>query len=78
MSNITLFNFEGSPVRVSIDEKGEPWFVAKDVAEALGATWNGDARVQHVPDRWRRVTSDVTLLFFARLRPLYLHETTVG
>ena len=35
MSEITLFNFEGSQVRVSLDEKGEPWFVAKDVCELL-------------------------------------------
>ena len=36
MSEITLFNFEGSQVRVSLDEKGEPWFVVKDVCVVLG------------------------------------------
>lgn len=36
MSAITLFNFEGSQVRVSMDAKGEPWFVAKDICEVLG------------------------------------------
>ena len=36
MSDITLFNFEGSQVRVSMGEKGEPWFVAKDICEVLG------------------------------------------
>ena len=30
--------FEGNEVRVLRDEKGEPWFVAKDVAETLGYT----------------------------------------
>jgi prophage antirepressor-like protein len=35
MSNITLFNFEGSQVRVSLDAKGEPWFVAKDICVAF-------------------------------------------
>ena len=53
MSDISLFNFEGSQVRVLVDEKGEPWFVAKDIATALDCEWNGSARVQHVPDRWR-------------------------
>lgn len=60
MSDITLFKFEGSNVRVQLDAKGEPWFVAKDIAEALGYEWNGSARVQHVPERWRVVTSVVT------------------
>ena len=32
---IIPFNFQGSDVRV-IDSDGEPWFVAVDVAEALG------------------------------------------
>jgi prophage antirepressor-like protein len=39
---------------------GEPWFVAKDVAEALDYTWNGSARIEHVPEEWRGVTSVVT------------------
>lgn len=33
---ITTYNFNGStPVRVVKDESGEPWFVAKDVCDAL-------------------------------------------
>lgn len=32
----TIFNFEGFSVRTVTDENGEPWFVGKDVAEALG------------------------------------------
>ena len=32
---ITAFEFEGSKVRVLKDEKGEPWFVAKDVCQIL-------------------------------------------
>jgi phage antirepressor YoqD-like protein len=42
----------------SID--GEPWVIAKDLAEALGYTWNGSARIEHVPEEWRGVTSVVT------------------
>jgi prophage antirepressor-like protein len=59
MSSITLFNFEGSQVRVSMDAKGEPWFVAKDICEVLGLTWTGHA-VQHVLDRWKGSVSVTT------------------
>lgn len=60
MAAVTLFSFEGSQVRVSIDEKGEPWFVAKDVAEILGYTWNGALAIQHVPEHWKGVRSVLT------------------
>ena len=33
---VEMFNFEGSDVRVIADEKGEPWFVAKDICDVLG------------------------------------------
>ena len=39
---------------------GEIAFVAKDVAEKLGYTWSGTSRVEHVPAKWRGVTSVVT------------------
>ena len=62
MSNaIQPFAFEDKLVRTVPDEQGEPWFVAKDVALALGYQWNGAARIAHVPEEWRRVTSVVTL-----------------
>ncbi len=35
MSQIVPFNFEGHGVR-AVDIDGEPWFVGKDIAEALG------------------------------------------
>jgi len=50
MSDITLFSFEGSQVRVIMDEKGEPWFVANDIAAALGYEDARRAVVQHVDD----------------------------
>lgn len=58
---LPLFEFEGQPLRVHLDDTGEPWFVAKDVALALGYQWNGSARIAHVPEEWKRVTSIVTL-----------------
>ena len=54
------FAFGDSMVRVRMDENGNPWWVAKDVARALGYEWNGQARIAHVPEEWRGVTSVVT------------------
>jgi len=56
---VKAFAFEGAAVRVELID-GEPWFVAKDVAEALGYVWNGSARIEHVSEKWRGVTSAVT------------------
>ena len=33
---IKLYDFNGSSVRVVQDDKGEPWFIAQDVADILG------------------------------------------
>lgn len=54
LANFVFETDEGSTraVRVVMID-GEPWFVAKDVAEALDYTWNGSARIDHVPDEWR-------------------------
>lgn len=57
--NVKLFNFDGADMRVvTID--GDPWFVAKDLSDALGYSWNGTARIAHVPTEWRGITSVVT------------------
>ena len=50
MSDISLFNFEGSQVRVLVDGKGEPWFVANDIAAALGYERPQKAVLDHVPN----------------------------
>lgn len=36
MNDITIFNHLGNDIRVTTDEQGEPWFVAKDVCTILG------------------------------------------
>lgn len=59
--NLIPFNFMGAEIRVVKDVLGEPWFVAKDIAEQLGYVWNGTSRIEHVPELWRGVTSVVTL-----------------
>lgn len=40
MSNISVFNFKENNVRVVSDDNGNPQFVAKDVAKALGYAKN--------------------------------------
>lgn len=60
MSSIVPFAFDGRPVRVVTGEDGAPWFVAKDVAEALDYVWNGTMAIKHVPDEWRGVRSVLT------------------
>jgi prophage antirepressor-like protein len=59
-NELAIFRYHGDTVRVVRDEQGEPWWVAKDVAESLGYIWNGAPRVAHVPEEWRGVTSVVT------------------
>ena len=62
MSNaIQPFAFEDHLVRTIMDDGGEPWFVVKDVALALGYQWNGAACIAHVPEEWRGVRTVLTL-----------------
>lgn len=61
VNEIIIFNTpKGRDVRVINDAKGEPWWVAKDIAEALGYVWNGTPMVAHVPEEWRGVRSVLT------------------
>ena len=43
-----------------VDEKGEPWFVGKDVATALGYANANDALLKHVPDKFK-LTSQIAI-----------------
>ena len=50
---LNTFTFEGkAPVRTTTGEDGEPFWVAKDVAEALGYSWKTNL-VYHIPEEWR-------------------------
>lgn len=60
MGSLNVFTFGPTPVRVVFSQSGDPLWVAKDVAEALGYVWNGTSRIEHVPAEWRGVTSVVT------------------
>lgn len=59
-NEIKTFAFEGRTVRTVQDDQGNPLWVAKDVVEALGYTWNGNAAIRHVPEEWRGVRSVLT------------------
>jgi prophage antirepressor-like protein len=56
-NQLQLFAYDENAIRtVSIDN--EPWFVAKDVATALGYAWKGaTGTMPHVPEEWKMVTS---------------------
>ncbi len=47
MKELQVFNFNDAPVRVVAGQDGEPWFVAKDVAEVLGYSNPLDAVAKH-------------------------------
>jgi prophage antirepressor-like protein len=49
MSAIIPFEFESVDVRTVLDDQGEPWFVAKDVALALGYADTTQAVRTHCP-----------------------------
>ena len=52
MNELTVFqNEQYGEIRVVMDEKNEPWFVGKDVAEALGYSNSRDALLKHVDSR---------------------------
>lgn len=47
MTNLISKAFEGHNIRIVTDEQGEPWFVAADVASALGYTDTDQAIRRH-------------------------------
>lgn len=56
MNELSIFNYGKTEVR-TVQVNSEPWFVAKDVAEALGYKWNGNKTIGHIPEEWRGVES---------------------
>ncbi|MCR4582535.1 MAG: Bro-N domain-containing protein [Prevotella sp.] len=56
------FNHEQfGEIRTLIDEQGEPWFVGKDVAKALGYSNCNDALARHVDKEDKGVLNHDTL-----------------
>lgn len=58
-NNLMNLQFDGRGVRIVMKD-GEPWWVAKDVAERIEIVWKGLSSIQHVPEDWRGVLSDGT------------------
>ena len=76
-----VFNFEsGLEVRVTTDEKGMPWFVAKDVAMALEYSEgsNPSRLIDHIPTEWKGVKPIHTTGGTQRKRPWESSSSTHG
>lgn len=58
---VSLFNFSDNDIRVILDDNGDPWFVAKDVAEALEYSYWQPHLVSAVPDEWKGIKPINTL-----------------
>jgi len=56
------FQFKNASVRVILDEKGEPWFIAKDVCKVLDISWRGSKTLANIPKAWRVVRKFSTTL----------------
>jgi hypothetical protein len=53
-------HFEACRIRARLEKGNKVWFVAKDIAAAVGKTWQGDASIANVPKKWKRVLSNNT------------------
>lgn len=56
-----VFNYgevEGVQIRTQVINN-EPWFVARDVANALGISWSGRT-LDQIPDRWKGLMNFIT------------------
>jgi anti-repressor protein len=73
-NTLQIFNFDGGQVRIVLVE-GEPCFFAKDIVEGIGAVWNGDAAIGHVPEEWKLLRQNLTS--FGEKATWYLKEQGV-
>ncbi|WP_431026160.1 BRO-N domain-containing protein [Halomonas sp. H5] len=48
----TPFLFQEAEVRTATDDKGEAWFCAKDVFDALGIAWKSGYSLRNMPAEW--------------------------
>ena len=61
MNELKIFNNEEFGQIRAIEQDGEPWFVGKDVAEALGYSNSRKALSDHVDEEDKGVTKRDTL-----------------
>jgi prophage antirepressor-like protein len=61
MNDLVNFTYEDRQIRTVV-KNGEPWWVAKDVAEALGYSSTNMVQIfSHVPDEWKGSNQIATL-----------------
>lgn len=72
-NNVQLFDFKGNQVRILSDEKGEPWFVAKDVCDILELT-NPAVALQSLDDDEKTNLSNSYVWSEPGRRPLIISE----
>lgn len=58
---VSLFNFSNNEIRVVVDNNGDFWFVARDVATALEYSYWQPNLVAAVPDKWKGIKPINTL-----------------
>ena len=58
-NKLQVFEFENRKVRIVLVD-GEPMFICKDIVEGIGAIWNGEQNIRHVPEEWKGVISVMT------------------
>jgi len=61
VKSLIPFFFGSQKVRTWRDDKGQLWFVAKDVCAVLGIFWNGDKTLNIIPEQWKGVGSFTTI-----------------
>ena len=65
-TQITPFDFHGHNVRVLTDERDEPWFVGKDVAQVLGYSDTNKAVAMHVDNEDKKLNDKTSSSFGQR------------
>ena len=60
MNELVVFKFQDKQQVRTVRKDGETWFVAKDIAEALGYAWHRGL-MNHIPEEWKGVIPVDTL-----------------
>lgn len=57
MNELQVFQYQSNQIRTILDDQGNPWLVAKDIAETLGyADGSNPARLTgNIPEEWKGV-----------------------
>ena len=56
-ANTNPFLYSSIQINTAIDDKGDAWFVAKEVFEALEISWKGSFSIKKVPETWQALRS---------------------